>query len=121
MEYIETLQDDFDVIADWIKTTYSQAVTRSDNRKIEILPTPLKPFNGYITIDKGRVYFEYGMIGEVGNNSIYDIEDRVWIKDKGIRKEHVMEDFLVDWEQYKPYLISKLQGFEDIISFEIQS
>ena len=37
----------------------------------------LKPFNGYITIDKGKVYFEYGMIGEMGNNSIYDIEEHV--------------------------------------------
>lgn len=118
MEYIETLQDDFDVIADWIKTTYSQAITRSDKRKIEILPTPLKSFNGYITIDKGKIYFEYGMIGEMGSNSIYDIEDHVWVKDNGMGKENIMEDFLVDWKQYKPYLDSKLQGFNDIISFE---
>lgn len=118
MEYIETLQSDFDAIADYIKETYQQAITRSDKRKIEILPTPLKPFNGYITIDKGKVYFEYGMIGEMGNNSIYDIEDHVWIKDKGIREEYIMEDFLVDWKQYKPCLDSKLQGFKDIVSFE---
>ena len=118
MEYIETLQSNFDAIATWIGTTYPQAVTRSDERKIIILPTSTKSFNGYITIDKGKVYFEYGMIGEMGNNSIYDIEDRVWVKNKGIIEENVMEDFLVDWEQYKPNLVAKLQGFEDIISFE---
>lgn len=118
MEYIETLESDFDAIATWIKTNYSQAITRSNTRKIEVLPTTLKPFNGYITIDKGKVYFEYGMIGEMGNNSIYDIEEHVWVKDKGMEKENIMEDFLVDWKQYKPDLVSKLQGFEDITSFE---
>ena len=118
MEYIETLQSDFDAIATWIKTNYSQAITRSNTRKIEVLPTTLKPFNGYITIDKGKVYFEYGMIGEMGNNSIYNIEEHVWVKDKGMRKENIMEDFLVDWERYKPNLVSKLQGFKNITSFE---
>ena len=118
MEYIETLQSDFDAIATWIKTNYSQAIIRSNTRKIEVLPTTLKPFNGYITIDKGKVYFEYGMIGEMGNNSIYNIEEHVWVKDKGMRKENIMEDFLVDWERYKPNLVSKLQGFKNITSFE---
>lgn len=120
MEYIETLQSDFDTIATWIKTNYSQAITRSNTRKIEVLPTTLKPFNGYITIDKGKVYFEYGMIGEMGNNSIYDIEEHVWVKDKGMGRENIMEDFLMDWEQYKPDLKAKLQGLENIKSFEIQ-
>lgn len=118
MEYIETLQSDFDAIATWIKTNYSQAIRRSNTRKIEVLPTTLKPFNGYITIDKGKVYFEYGMIGEMGNNSIYDIEEHVWVKDKGMGKENIMEDFLVDWKQYKSDLDSKLQGFKNITSFE---
>lgn len=118
MEYIETLESDFDAIATWIGETYLQAITRSDKRKIEILPTTLKPFNGYITIDKGKVYFEYGMIGEMGNNSIYDIEEHVWVRNKGIIEENVMEDFLMDWEQYKPNLVAKLQGLENIASFE---
>ena len=119
MEYIETMESNFDAIATWIKTNYSQAIIRSNTRKIEVLPTTLKPFNGYITIDKGRVYFEYGMIGEMGNNSIYDIEDHVWVKSKGIIEENVMEDFLMDWEQYKPDLRAKLQGLENIMSFKI--
>lgn len=118
MEYIETLQSDFDAIATWIKREYSQAITRSAKRKIELLPTTLKPFNGYITIDKGKVYFEYGMIGEMGNNSIYDIEEHVWVKSKGIIEENIIEDFLMDWKQYKSDLIAKLQGFTDITSFE---
>lgn len=118
MEYIETLQSDFDAIATWIKTNYSQAITRSNTRKIEVLPTTLKPFNGYITIDKGKVYFEYGMIGEMGNNSIYNIEEHVWVKDKGMGRENIMEDFLMDWEQYKPDLKAKLQGLANITSFE---
>ena len=119
MEYIETLQSDFDAIATWIKTNYSQAITRSDKRKISVLPvSTLKSFNGYITIDKGKVYFEYGMIGEMGNNSIYNIEEHVWVKDKGMGRENIMEDFLVDWERYKPNLVSKLQGFKNITSFE---
>ena len=119
MEYIETLQSNFDAIANWIKTNHLQAITRSDKRKIEVLPvSSLKSFNGYITIDKGKVYFEYGMIGEMGNNSIYDIEGHVWVKDKGMGRENIMEDFLVDWERYKPDLVSKLQGFKNITSFE---
>ena len=119
MEYIETLESDFDAIATWIKENYSQAITRSNARKIEVLPvSSRKPFNGYITIDKGKVYFEYGMIGEMGNNSIYDIEEHVWVKDKGMVNENIMEDFLVDWKQYKSDLDSKLQGFKDITSFE---
>lgn len=54
----------------------------------------------------------------MGNNSIYDIEEHVWVKDKGMGKENIMEDFLVDWKQYKSDLDSKLQGFKNITSFE---
>ena len=60
------------------------------------------------------------MIGEMGNNSIYNIEEHVWVKDKGMGRENIMEDFLMDWEQYKPDLKAKLQGLENIKSFEIQ-
>ena len=56
----------------------------------------------------------------MGNNSIYNIEEHVWVKDKGMGRENIMEDFLMDWEQYKPDLKAKLQGLENIKSFEIQ-
>ena len=56
----------------------------------------------------------------MGNNSIYDIEEHVWVKSKGIIEENVMEDFLMDWKQYKLDLVAKLQGLENIKSFEIQ-
>lgn len=55
----------------------------------------------------------------MGDNSIYDIEGHVWVKSKGIIEENVMEDFLMDWEQYKPDLRAKLQGLENIMSFKI--
>lgn len=58
------------------------------------------------------------MIGEMGNNSIYNIEEHVWVKDKGMGRENIMEDFLMDWEQYKPDLKAKLQGLANITSFE---
>ena len=126
-EYAETLKENFDKIAEYIKQNYPHAIKLSYDKNIKCDSPHHVYYTSYIVLSKGDVQYHFGSHGWSEYDEIYSADKREWVSsiDKrewvsGIKpKDKKLEKFILEWKSQKMYIDGTLGQYEKIFNFEV--